>query len=141
MEKSKIQKNWKIIWLLVLSFACAACVSTQSVVNRFGQKWVGQNFDDFVLRYGMPYRKFELNNGSIAYVWNSGISSVSMPVTATTNIYGNTAYTQIHGGGSIRTYCEVQLITDQTGVIRQVNILKDTIGLWATSRCHEVLKK
>lgn len=125
---------------LIATLLCTACVSTQSVVDRFGQKWVGRNFDEFVVQYGAPYRKFDLNSGGIAYVWNSGTSSIAMPATATTNIYGNTAYTQVSGGGNINMFCEMQLVTDQSGIIRQVTIMKDTIGFWVTSRCHEVLE-
>ena len=139
MKNSLIRKITFSAFVLVLLYACTACVSTQSVVNRFAQKWMGQNFDQFVLRYGQPYRKFELNSGDIAYVWNSGTSSMPIPATATTNVYGNTAYTQVSGGGNIDMFCEMQIVTDRTGIIKQVSILKDTIGLWATSRCHEVL--
>lgn len=140
MKSSLIQKIGTGTFILFLALVCAACVSTQSVVDRFGQKWVGKDFDEFVLRYGTPYRKFELNSGDIAYAWNSGTSSIAMPAAATTNIYGNTAYTQVSGGGNINMSCEMQLVTDRAGVIKQVRILKDTIGRWATSRCHEVLE-
>lgn len=126
--------------LILSSLLFSACVSTQAVADRFAQNWIGHNFDEFVMRYGVPYRKFELSNGSTAYIWNSGTSSISMPATATTNIYGNTAYTHFSGGGRIDMFCEMQLVTDQSGVIRGVTILKDTIGFWVTSRCHEVLE-
>lgn len=125
--------------LIVLTLLCTACVSTQSVVDRFGQQWGGRKFDEFVVRYGAPYRKFELSNGGVAYVWNSGTSSFAMPATATTNIYGNTAYTQVSGGGNIEMFCEVQFVTDQSGTIIQI-LMRDTWGFWATSRCHEVLE-
>lgn len=118
----------------------SGCVSTQAVADRFGQKWIGRNFDEFVMSYGAPYRKFELNSGGTAYVWNSGTSSVAMPTTATTNVYGNTAYTQVNGGGNINMFCEIQFVTDSSGTIRQITILKDTIGFWVSSRCHEVLE-
>ena len=95
--------------------------------------------DEFVLRYGAPYSAINLNSGDIAYVWNSGITSLTMPATATTEISGNTAYTQVYGGGAINMQCEVQLVVDAEGTIKSVRILKDTIGAWATSRCHEVL--
>ena len=126
--------------ILGVALLASGCVSTQAVVDRFGQKWIGRNFDEFVMRYGAPYRKYDLNNGGTAYVWNSGTSSIAMPATATTNVYGNTAYTQVSGGGNINMFCEMQLVTDSAGAIRQVTILKDTIGFWVTSRCHEVLE-
>ena len=126
--------------ILLLTLTCASCVSTQSVVDRFGQKWLGKNFDEFVLRYGIPYRKFALNSGDIVYAWNSGISSVAIPATATTNFYGNTAYTRYSGGNSINMFCEMQLTTTRTGTIKDIMITKDTFGAWVTSRCHEVLE-
>lgn len=125
---------------LVLLFLCAGCVSTQSVADRFAPKWVGKNFDEFVLKYGAPFRKFELNSGDFSYVWNSGTASVAMPATATTSVYGNTAYTQMSGGGNINMFCELQIVTDRAGNIKQITILRDTIGFWCTSRCHEVLE-
>lgn len=126
--------------LLGVALLSSSCVSTQAVIDRFGQKWVGRNFDEFVMSYGAPYRRFELNSGGTAYVWNSGISSIAIPATATTNVYGNTAYTQVSGGGNINMFCEMQLVTDRSETIRQITILKDTIGRWVTSRCHEVLE-
>ena len=126
--------------LLGVVLLCTGCVSTQAVVDRFSQKWIGRNFDDFVMRYGAPYQQFALNSGGTAYVWNSGTSSITMPTTATTNFYGNTAYTQVNGGGNINMFCEMQLVTDSSGIIRQITILKDTVGFWGTSRCHEVLE-
>jgi hypothetical protein len=130
MKNSLTRTTITSVFLLLSALVCTSCVSTQSVVDRFGQKWIGQNFDEFVLRYGTPYRKFELNSGDIVYVWNSGTSSVAVPATATTNVYGNTAYTQLSGGENINMFCEMQLVTDRAGVIRQVIILKDTIGFW-----------
>lgn len=127
------------VLILLFAMVCAACVSTQSVADRFSTQWIGRNFDEFVLRYGTPYKEFKLNNGATVYVWNSGTASMGIPATATTRVYGNTAYTQMSGGGSIDMFCEMQVVTDQRGAIQQVKILRDTIGLWATSRCHEVL--
>ena len=117
----------------------SACVSTQSVVDRFGEEWIGKNFDEFVLRYGTPYKRFELQSGDVVYTWNSGTVSMQMPTSATTNVYGNTAHTQVYGGGNIDMFCEMQFVTNPKGIITEVTILKDTVGFWVTSRCHEVL--
>jgi hypothetical protein len=37
-------------------------------------------------------------------------------------------------------FCEVQFMTSPQGIVKKVTILRDTIGGWTTSRCHEVLK-
>lgn len=138
MENILVRVTRLIFPLLVLTVLCAGCVSTQSVVNRLGSRWIDKNFDEFVLRYGVPQKKFELNSGDFAYVWNSGTSSIDLPATATTNIYGNTAYTQMNSGGRINMFCEVQIVTTRNGIIKHITILKDTIGFWTTSKCHEV---
>jgi len=76
--------------LVIVSFVLlSACATTQQVNNDFSKKWLGKNFDGFVVKYGAPYRSFQLQNGDTAYTWNSGIISVDMPATATTNTYGN----------------------------------------------------
>ncbi|MBI3596362.1 MAG: hypothetical protein HY203_04325 [Nitrospirae bacterium] len=124
-----------------LSIILSSCVSTQSVVDKLGSLYIGKNFDEFVLNRGVPQKKFVLSNGDVAYVWNSGTSSVAMPVTANTTGYGNTAKTTVSGGGSIDMFCEVQFVTSPAGIIKQVSILKDTIGFWTTSMCHEVFDK
>jgi hypothetical protein len=132
---------WLFIGLLCMLFlTCTACVSTQQVADNFGKKWLGRNMDDFIRQYGLPYKQYAFKEGNVVYVWNSGISSFTMPATATTQVYGNTAYTQIRGGGSINMFCEMELTTDQAGVIRRFIITRDTIGLGSTSRCYEVLE-
>ena len=124
------------IVLFVVLFL-SACVTTQGVADRLALKWAGKNIDEFVIRYGAPYKQYRLNSGDIAHVWNSG--TFAMSTTATTKVDGNTALTSISGGG-IRTNCEMQLVTSSAGVIRQVTILKDAIGLWSTSSCYEILR-
>jgi len=130
-----------ILQMVVLASVLSGCVSTQSVEDRLGNKYVGKNFDEFVIAHGSPQQKFTLSSGDIAYTWNSGTSSVAMPATATTTGYGNSATTTINGGGSIDMFCEAQFITSPEGAIKRVSILKDTIGLWTNSMCHEVFDK
>jgi len=100
---------------------------------------MGQNFDQFVSQNGQPSQNFELKSGHIAYVWNSGKTLMSVPTTRLTTVYGNTIDAHMVGGGKIEMFCETQIVTDRTGIIREIMILKDTIGLSSTSRCHEIL--
>ena len=138
MRKPKLIR---ILKLSAFSIVLSGCVSTQSVVDRLGNRYVGKNFDEFVLSRGVPQQKFVLSSGDIAYVWNSGTSSVAIPMTATTTGYGDTATTNVSGGGSIHMFCEVQFVTSPEGTIKRITILKDTIGFWTTSMCHEVFDK
>jgi ABC-type uncharacterized transport system auxiliary subunit len=130
-----------ILKITALALLLSGCVSTQAVVDRLGNKYVGKNFDEFVINHGTPRQKFTLSSGDIVYTWNSGTSSIAMPATATTTAYGNTATTTINGGGSIDMYCEAQFVTSPNGLIKQVSILKDTVGFWTTSMCHEIFDK
>ena len=130
-----------ILKITALAFLLSGCVSTQAVVDRLGNKYVGKNFDEFVINHGTPRQKFTLSSGDIVYTWNSGRSSIAMPATATTTADGNTATTTINGGGSIDMFCEAQFVTSPDGLIKQVSILKDTVGFWTTSMCHEIFDK
>ncbi|CAC9462886.1 hypothetical protein [bacterium endosymbiont of Bathymodiolus sp. 5 South] len=130
----------KLIAVLIFTGILSSCATTQSTFKRLESQWVGKDFDRFVLRHGSPYKQFNLNNGDILYTWNSGTSSINIPQSATTNIYGNTASTQFYGGGSIKMYCEIQFQVNSKGFIKKLAILKDTFGMWAPSRCHETLE-
>ncbi len=92
-------------------------------------QWIGKDFDRFVLKYGSPYKKFNLLNGDVLYTWNSGVSSVNIPQLETTSVYGNTVSTQIYGVGSIKLYCEIQLQVSSKGFIKKLTILKDTLKM------------
>ena len=98
-------------------------------------------FDDFVLRYGPPQNKYSMNNGDVAYLWNSGASSIGMPAHANPQQPGDQAFPQYSGSGNVDVLCEVQIITNKEGIIRQINIMRDTMGTRLTSRCREVIRK
>lgn len=131
---------FRCVGSLFLAACSTGCVSTQSVAEHLGARYVGKSFDDFAIVHGAPYKSFALSSGETAYVWNSGVTSVGMPATATTTGYGNMATTTFSGGGTINMSCEVQFIASTQGIVQKVSILRDTIGGWTTSRCHEVLK-
>jgi hypothetical protein len=128
-------------FLGVIILALSGCVSTQAVNERLSNKYMGKNFDEFVIKHGSPRQTFKLSNGDIAYTWNSGTTKYQTPATATTTSTGNTATTQISGGSSIDMFCEAQFITGADGIVKSVNILKDTTGFWTTSMCHEIFDK
>ncbi len=106
-------------------------------------KYSGQHLDKFVMDHGAPYSAYKMDNGSTIYQWSSGIDSVSIPQTVShsgyVSPYGTISGTStVHGGGSMRLECALKIVTDKRKVISQINIVKDTIGRWETSRCHEI---
>ncbi len=46
------------LWVCVLLSACATMKS---------ENWVGQNFDSFVIKYGVPSAQYTMQNGSTSY--------------------------------------------------------------------------
>ncbi len=130
-----------IIALLLLN----GCTTTQQAMQRANNSFVGKNFDEFVLKHGIPHSKHQLNNGDYIYVWSSVVISYNMPettnISGTVSPYGSyygTATTT--GGGSIDVFCEVQIHTTAEGEILSIKPVRDTWGNWTTSRCSEIFK-
>ena len=88
-----------------------------------GKRYIGISFDNFVLAHGSPIRQFTLSNGDITYVWNSGVSTVS-----------------IGDDSKIDMECELQFLTSSDGIVKSITALKDTAGFWKSSRCREIFK-
>lgn len=140
MNKEENMKKW-LVWLGALFLV--SCVSTQSVIDGFTPLWVNRNFDEFVLEYGAPYSEFKLQSGSTLYKWSSGITSVNMPVTTHGTVYnsgyGTSNFTSYTSGGAINMVCEMDILVNEQNNIQSIKITKDSIGVWVTSRCSEVL--
>lgn len=133
----------KFVLMFISGLFLSACVSTQSVVNELSSKYVGKNVDSFFIANGAPVQRHQLNSGEILWVWDSGVTSVYIPsqTTITGTNYGGVAnYTATtYGGGSMSLRCVVQFMTASDGTIKSIRILRDTIGWWTTSMCHESL--
>lgn len=119
----------------------AGCTTTQMAQNYLDSNYVGKNMDEFVLKYGPPFGKFQLNNGDVLYSWSSEVKNYAMPATTTvsgTNMNGYVnATATTWGGGSVSVYCKVNLVVGPDGVIKSLKPTADTIGKWTTSRCGE----
>jgi hypothetical protein len=137
-------KHRLITALIVGLLALPGCTTTQEAMTNATSKYVGKNFDQFVLDHGIPHSKYQLNSGGYVYVWNSGIITYSMPVTTTFSgtaspySYSGTATTT--GGGAIDVFCELKIHTDESGQILSITPVTDTLGKWTTSRCAEIFK-
>ena len=131
----------KMLALVILA-AIAGCASTQDAANLLNTRFAGKNIDEFVLRYGAPFQRHDLNSGDVMYTWSSGVTSYQMP--ATTSVQGTRTAAGYYGtatttgGGTLNTFCDVQIVTAPGGLIKSIYPVRDTIGNWALSRCAEV---
>jgi len=130
------------VFAIAIFCLLTACASTQDASNALSARFVGKNIDEFVLRYGAPYQRHQLNSGDLVYAWNSGVTSHQMPATTSvqgtrtpTGFVGTTTTT---GGGTINTFCEIQIVTAPNGTVRSIHPTRDTIGNWVLSRCAEI---
>lgn len=135
----------KTLLFFVASLLCVGCASTQEAANTLTRNFVDKNIDTFVVRYGAPYQRHELNSGDLLYTWSSEIRSYGLPTTTAVqgirspSGFSGTATTT--GGGTIRVFCEVQIVTAKDGTVKSISPFRDTIGRWTTSRCAEVFKE
>lgn len=127
--------------LLLAGLSLAGC-TTDKAAQQMQSSWVGRSTDQFFVQNGPPVTSFKLNDGRTLYTWRSGVRNVSMPATATTNATTSGGYTvattNISGGGTASVYCEAQIIAAPTGAIEEIKPVRDTVGLWALSRCSEI---
>lgn len=141
--------NWEKALKRVLAFFLLAvlvgCTTTQQATNVLQANFLGRNIDTFVIRYGVPIQRHQLNSGDLLYVWNSGVKSYGLPTTTTiqgyASPYGYSGTAVTSGGGAITVFCEVQIITSPDGTITSISPTRDTIGDWTTSRCAELFKE
>jgi len=131
----------KLVGAAVAALLLAACTTTQMAQDYLNHSYVGKNMDEFVMKYGPPYGKYQMNNGDVLYSWSSEVKNYGLPATTTitgtsvNGVYNGTAVTS--GGGSVSVFCKVQLQVGADGVIKSLKPTADTIGKWTTSRCGE----
>lgn len=129
---------------VTLLFLAAGCTTTNQAMLRANEKFVGKNIDEFVLAYSPPYAKHTLNSGDLVYLWNSGVLTYNMPgmttMSGSQTPYGFSASGFSYGGGTARVFCEIQIMTSESGIIQRIQARTDTLGRWTTSRCSEVFR-
>src|SRR5262249_10821171 len=93
----------------IVSLLLAGCTaSRQQVAEGLGQKYVGQNVDALVGRFGPPASTFKMNSGDTSYVWQLGDQTSIQrwsSATATTNT----------------EFCKITVIASPTGTVKQLN--------------------
>ena len=122
----------------------AACTTTQGVANQIYSVYGGRDVDQFFRVYGPPASQYSFANGDKFYTWNSGMQSVTLPGSAN---YQGTVYPQgqVYGSATydppqtVPIFCEVRFLVDPNGIVKRVDITRDTLGWWQLSRCAEIL--
>ncbi len=133
----------KIFIVFFSSLIFVSCTTTNQVQNNL-ISYIGTNTDSFFMRYGMPAARFKLQNSMIMYRWSSGVTNFQMPAftTSSGNIDGLGNYSgssTTFGNSPIRLECVIDITAYENNNIQSIRIVRDTIGLWAISRCAEIL--
>jgi hypothetical protein len=109
-----------MIFISCVALLATGCISKRAMTDRMSTGLVGKRFDEFVVKYGAPYRNFPLSDGRVSYTW-SNIETVRSPIIVSPLGAGAFA-----AGGPITNCCEVQLIVDGDGRITNVSVLRDS---------------
>lgn len=112
----------------------SGCVSTGTTQKAVGAKWVGQSLDSFVVANGPPTAPYTLSDGRRIVEWQE---SFGVPGAGPLLVAASGASTE---AGSLKLNCRLRLTVSKAGVIEDVTVANDTIGMWTLSRCAEVLK-
>ncbi len=115
-----IPRFGQVFAALVALSVLSGCGTTGIANDAARDRWIGQPSDAFFVKHGAPKRQLTLNNGGKVYAWET----VAMP-----------------SGTQIQIACSADIVTDPRGIITEIRLQEDTIGLWNTSRCTEVFAK
>lgn len=130
--------------IAMLSFL-SGCNTTEQANVMLEEQFQGTQVDRFFKRYGPPVRSFRTQDGDTIYIWMETPQNHYVPPTAVTtvNTYGTTSFanTDFFGGGAYTVQCQLKVIADRRGVIKDIVSHKDTVGNLDLSRCHEVFRK
>lgn len=141
-----------------LSFALAACQTTQQVDQAVRNSWIGQPSEAFFSMYGPPVSRESSDASGTAYVWRGGTTGLMRPPSlafgSAAPSQGRGSFPAIASGVSkveamqgfsslppqwVELTCEVELVADVYGNIQTLRISRDTEGeFFSFSRCAEV---
>jgi hypothetical protein len=105
-------RKWGIVALCAALGGCAA--SSQEVVARLGEHYIGQNVDALVIDFGPPASTFKMNSGDTSYIWQLG--------NQTNAVGGN--------GAAIAStrFCKVSVVASKTGIVTLLNTEDSNAG-------------
>lgn len=99
------------------ALSLAGCGSTQQATVSAQNLWTGRPADQFFAKNGPPKRQYTMASGAKVYSWET--LSLS-PL------------------GTQQMVCTADILSDPRGLITEIRMQEDSIGLWNTSRCTEV---
>jgi hypothetical protein len=103
------------IWVLAICAVLGGCAaSSQEVVTRLGQEYIGQNVDKLVVKFGPPSNTFRMNSGQTSYNWQ---------LTSVTDIAVDRGI-----GQAATRYCKVSVIASPTGIVQQLDTEDSNAG-------------
>ncbi|MFN3831365.1 MAG: hypothetical protein ACK4SQ_04015 [Allorhizobium sp.] len=130
----------KIVFALILGVC--GCTTTEQANNALASRFVGTSADSFFIAYGPPSSSYKLTSGDgVLYTWAEPAKTYVMPGQSNTTFIGNRAFTTYSPGNSYDVQCTLKIAVDGKGIIRQIDVLRDTMGDWQLSRCNEVFSK
>ena len=89
--------------LLVFILILAGCASQEKYTQMLSN-YVGENEEELISRMGPPDSVYQLNEQT-KYLTYKREHSYYNPPSATTHFWGNTAYTDFHGGYEQKLWC------------------------------------
>ncbi|MDO4184404.1 MAG: hypothetical protein Q4D11_04110 [Rhodospirillales bacterium] len=92
----------KFCWVFLLLLV-AGCASQEKYAQMLSN-YVGFDEEELISRMGPPDSVYELNK-STKYLTYKRAQNYYNPPSATTHFWGNTAYTDFHGGYEQRLWC------------------------------------
>lgn len=123
---------------------CGSMLQTTSETQaRLNSRLVGTPVEQFFIARGLPQGSFKASDGGVVYQWQTSQRTTSPgTATATTTVVGKTAYTNVTQtpATDVDLVCRLTISTDATGVVKSVQIVADTIGLWSLSMCAEAIR-
>lgn len=118
--------------------ALAGCspAATLKADRMLAEAYIGKPADQFFLRFGPPSSDYVLDSGDRMYLW---AENATVYRGAGKQTFSSSAPVVTSGG--IVVQCEVRIVADRGGVIRQILAQNDTVGKWQLSRCHELFSQ
>ncbi len=121
--------NLRIAFLVAATLLLSAC-ATEAKYGKKLDTWVGSNEIDLVRAWGPPQQSYESGGSKFLTYSNSRQAFIpGTPATATTNIYGNTAFTNINPGMAAQSF---DLSCATTFEVQNLKIVKWT---WRGNDC------
>ena len=118
----------------MVAVGLAACVSTAATQKIVGARWIEQPLDSFVLTNRAPSAPYTLADSRRVVEWQE---SFGVPGAGHLLIAASGASTE---AGSLKLNCKLRLTVSKVGIIEDITVANDTIGMWTLSRCAEALK-